>query len=158
MNLAHVHLLLNHIPVLGSNFGLIFLLYAYFRKSQELIKTGMGILIGVALLTIPTFMTGDPARDIVKNMPDVAKNIIREHDDSAGYALTGILFLGGVCLAGLYYFRKNTSIPKGFTITVLLLTLFVCSIMIRTAYLGGQIHHPETRSDFVSHEIPGALF
>ena len=150
MNLAHAHLLINHIPVLGSVFSFIFLLYAYIRKSQELIKTGLGILILVALFTIPVFMTGDPARDIVKNIPGVDKSLIHAHDDAAGYALTSILIVGGICLGGLYYYRKAAIIPQKFILLVILLTLFVCIVMARTAYLGGQIHHPETRPGFVA--------
>lgn len=36
MSAAHVHLLLNHIPILGSIFGLLVLCYGIWRKSDEI--------------------------------------------------------------------------------------------------------------------------
>ena len=152
INLAHVHLLLNHIPVLGSVFSLLFLSYAYIRKSQELTKTALGIVIIIALMTIPTYFTGEPAEEIIEKMPGIEKELIHEHEESAEYAFIGILILGAVCLGGLFYFRHKSSIPQGFTITVILLTLIICGIMARTAHLGGLIQHPETRQEFVVHE------
>ena len=36
MDPAHLHLMLNHIPVLGTAFGMALIAWALFRKSEEL--------------------------------------------------------------------------------------------------------------------------
>ena len=50
MNPAHLHLMLNHIPVLGTAFGLGLLAFALWRRSDELKKTALGVFVLVALM------------------------------------------------------------------------------------------------------------
>lgn len=42
MNWAHVHLSLNHLPVVGTFFGVLLLLLALLRKSEELKRVSQG--------------------------------------------------------------------------------------------------------------------
>ena len=52
MSAAHIHLLLNHIPTLGSIFGLALLLYGMSRKSEDIMKASFGTFVITALVTI----------------------------------------------------------------------------------------------------------
>jgi len=45
MNWAHVHLLLNHLPVVGTFFGVLLLLLALLRKSEELKRVSLGVFV-----------------------------------------------------------------------------------------------------------------
>ena len=63
MTAAHVHLLLNHIPILGSIFGLLLLCYGMLRKSDEIKKTSLGIFVITALLTIPVYLVVPEKRE-----------------------------------------------------------------------------------------------
>ncbi|MCI0564610.1 MAG: hypothetical protein MN733_39585, partial [Nitrososphaera sp.] len=69
MNLAHVHLLLNHFPVIGTVFGFLFLAYAMAKKSEELKKVSLGIFVLIALIALPVYFTGEPAEEVVKHLP-----------------------------------------------------------------------------------------
>ncbi len=53
MNYAHVHLLLNHLPVVGALFGLLLLVVAILHNSGELKKAGLWIFVILALISIP---------------------------------------------------------------------------------------------------------
>lgn len=53
MNWAHVHLLLNHVPVLGTIFGLALLGYALMRRNDGLTRVALGVFVVVALLALP---------------------------------------------------------------------------------------------------------
>jgi uncharacterized membrane protein len=154
MNLAHVHLLLNHIPVLGTAFGLILLIVAILRNSEELRKACLGTFVVVALLAIPTYLTGDPAEDIVKNLPGVSKSIIEAHDDAASASLIALSILGAVSLFGSIFMRKSRPTPQWFTILLLGLSLIATGMMAWTANLGGQIRHSEVRSEAVTPAPP----
>ena len=61
MNLAHVHLLLNHLPPLGVLFGFLLLAAAVARKSGELVRASLVTFVLAALLAVPTYYTGEPA-------------------------------------------------------------------------------------------------
>ena len=61
MSGAHLHLILNHTPVVGSVFALLLLACAFFWQSDPLKRAGLAAAVIVALLTIPTYLTGEPA-------------------------------------------------------------------------------------------------
>ena len=65
MDAAHIHLLLNHIPILGTIFGLLLLCYGTWRHSDEIKKVSLGTFVIVALITIVVYLTGDGAAQIV---------------------------------------------------------------------------------------------
>ena len=65
MNAPHLHLLLNHIPVLGTAFGLGLLVFALCRKSDELKKAAHGFFLVTALFSVSTYLTGEPAEEVV---------------------------------------------------------------------------------------------
>lgn len=58
MTAVHVHLLLNHIPILGVLFGLLLLIYGTVKKTEEIERAGLVTFIVVALITAPVFFSG----------------------------------------------------------------------------------------------------
>jgi len=61
MNWAHIHLSLNHLPVVGIIFGVLLLLLALLRKSEELKRVSLGVFVLTALIALPVYFTGEPA-------------------------------------------------------------------------------------------------
>jgi hypothetical protein len=146
MNAAHLHLILNHIPVLGSAFGLGLLLFAFWRKSEELKKAALVVFVIIAALSIPAYLTGEPAEGGVKGLPGVSAPIIEKHEDAAGVALTGTLILGVGALVSLLWFRAGKIIPAWLSVSFLAISLVVSGVAAWTANLGGQVRHTEIRS------------
>ena len=50
-NFAHVHLLLNHVPTIGSVVALGLLIVAFIRRDEGLKLVGLEVLFAIALLT-----------------------------------------------------------------------------------------------------------
>lgn len=148
MNAAHLHLLSNHLPVLGTPFGLALLVYALGRKSEELKRVSLGVLALVTLLAMPGYFTGEPAVDIVRNLPGVSKAIMERHEEAAQIALTAQTVLGVGALAGLIAFRRRPAIPGWLTHSAVLAALVVSGLMAWTANLGGQVRHTEIRANY----------
>lgn len=148
MNLAHLHLMLNHIPVLGIAFGLALVSLALLRKSEELKRISLGFLIVIALLASPAYLTGEPAEELVENLPGVSKSSIEQHEEAAQVAFAGVLIVGAAALGGLIFFRRRKLVPNWLSVIVLVLSLIVFALMARTANLGGFIRHAEIRPDF----------
>ncbi len=147
MNATHLHLLLNHAPVLGTVFGLALLAFALWRKSEELKKTALGVFVIFALLAVPVYLTGEPAEHVAKQLPGASKPAIEQHEDAAGVAFTGVVVVGGAALTGLLLFRRGKIVPAWFCSGMLAASLIVSGLMAWTANLGGQIRHPEIRSN-----------
>lgn len=78
MSWGHLHLLLNHVPVIGTLLGLLLLLVAFGRKSEELKKVTLGLFVLIALVTVPVYLTGEPAEEMIENIPGISKAILSD--------------------------------------------------------------------------------
>ena len=58
MNLPHLHLILNHVPTVGLVIALALLATGLLRKSDAVAQIALELLYGVALLTLPAYITG----------------------------------------------------------------------------------------------------
>jgi hypothetical protein len=149
MNAIHVHLMLTHVPVLGTVFGLGLLLVALWRRSDEVKKVALGVFVLAALFAVPVYLTGEPAEDGVKGLPGVTKAVIEDHEEAAEVAFTSLVILGVGALAGLFFFRRGKAVPGWFGAGLLAAALVVGGLMIWTANLGGRVRHTEIRSQTV---------
>ncbi len=146
MSAAYVHLLLNHVPILGTMAGMLLLTYALARRSQELIRASLAALVLAALITIPVYLTGEPAEELVEHRPEVSERIIERHEEAAEAAAIGLGILGALSLAGLALYRPPRDVPRGFVALTLALAVVASGLMARAGHLGGQIRHAEIRS------------
>ena len=149
MNGAHLHLLINHVPVLGTFFGLALLAFAAWKRSDELRKAALGTFVIAALAAVAAYLTGEPMEGVVKGLPGISAALIDRHDDAAGIALGGAIALAVLALGGLIWFRQGKPIKNWFSTLALAAAILVAGLMAWTANLGGQIRHTEIRPDAV---------
>ncbi len=147
MNPTHLHLVLNHIPVLGPMFALGLLLFAFWRRSEDLKRGALGVATIAALAAIPAYMTGEPAEHTAERLPGVSESLIERHETSAAIALTGTLLLGALGATGLIRRRGRHPAPGWFNASLIVTLLTVNFLMAWTANLGGQIRHTEIRAN-----------
>jgi uncharacterized membrane protein len=146
MNWPHIHLLLNHVPVLGTIFGLALLSYGVLHRSEALKRAALGVFVAVALLALPVYLTGEPAEEVVESAAGVSKAAIDAHEAFALISLMGVEVLGLIALAGLVLARRGRPVAAEVTGAALVVSLAVAALMAKTANLGGQIHHEEIRA------------
>src|ERR1700757_1078060 len=96
MNLAHVHLLLNHFPTVGFGVGLGLFLIALVKKSEELKRTGMIIFAVMSLLAFATYVSGNAAQMVLKGREGVSEALIKAHQDAALLAFMFMETTGGL--------------------------------------------------------------
>lgn len=149
INWAHVHLIINHFPVVGVLGGILLLVYALIRKSEEVKMVSLGVFVLIALMTIAVFFTGQAAEEGVKKLPGVTEGYIGRHEEMAEYAITLMEILGVLALTGLVLLKRLGAIPKLVVLLVLVMSLITAAVMGFTANLGGQIRHTEIRDKAV---------
>lgn len=147
MNAAHLHLVLNHFPVIGTLFVVALLGAAVVRESDELARAALWFAVATSLLAIPTFFSGHFAEEIVESLPGVTEHLIENHEDVAHFAFAALLVCGAASLGGLYLFRA-VPIPRRFAIGLLIALVVTFGLTAWTARLGGEIRHTETRPGF----------
>jgi hypothetical protein len=155
INWAHVHLMVNHFPVIGVLGAILLFLYALIKKSEELKIVSLGVFVIIALITIPVFFTGEAAENVVKKLPGVTETDIGRHEEFAEYSITVMEILGAASLLGLYFIFKSGTAPKWLLSIVILLSLLTAALIGFTANLGGQIRHTEIREGAGSSLTPG---
>lgn len=144
MTIVHLHLLLNHFPVVGAIVGIFLLAAAWFRKSDELGKAALGLFAILGFITVIVFLTGEPAEEVVEQLPGYSAAITERHEESALAATVAMSALGLLSLAALGIFRRKP-MDRRVTALALLLALGVAGMIGFTANLGGQIRHTEIR-------------
>jgi uncharacterized membrane protein len=146
MNSAHWHLVLNHIPVLGVWFALAWMLTALILRNVVMMRSSWVLLVVCALMTIPVYLTGEPAEEAVEHLPGVSEQILDQHEDLGQPALVGMLILGALALGSLGVSWRNEKWVRPLGISSLFLTIVCGGLIGYTAFLGGQIRHSEIRS------------
>ena len=144
MNYAHLHLLLNHVPVIGAIVGVGLFLISFFRKERGPEESSYIIFAAVALLTIPAFLSGFGAQQMIKG-PGVSDALIRRHEGSALLSLWFMEVTGALALIGLWQSQTSARPPRWNVIAMLLFSLLTVVLMARTGNTGGDIRHPEVR-------------
>ena len=146
MSMVHLHLLLNHVPVVGAVLILALLTLAMIRGSSEITKTSLGIAVAIGLVTLMVYFTGEPAEDKVENLAGVSEVMIERHEDAALLATAVAGTFGALALGVLLLFRGR-AVPRLATGATLVGAVALALSMAWTANLGGQIRHSEIRGD-----------
>jgi len=145
MNDAHLHLIVNHFPIVGITIGLFVLIVGYLIKNQQVKATSLGIFIFSALAAIAANYTGDGAEEIAEKIPGITKSLIHDHEEYAEQFFTLSLILGGAALITLFLQIKKMGLAKYGYILVVILAI---SSLVSANYVGvsgGEIRHTEIR-------------
>jgi len=145
MNDAHLHLIVNHFPIVGTGIGLLVLIAGYLIKNEQVKATSLGIFIFSALAAIAANYSGDGAEEIVEKIPGITKSIIHDHEEYAEQFFTLSLILGGASLITLFLQIKKLGLALYGYILVIILAI---SSFVSASYVGisgGEIRHTEIR-------------
>lgn len=152
MSFVHLHLLLNHVPVIGMFFVLFVLAVALWRRNQDIAKLGLVMLTGVGIIAAAVYFTGEPAEDAIEDFAGIATSIVEDHEQAAKAAFIGSSIAGALALVLLAWSWRR-ELPRRAVSGVLVIVLGVAGLMGWTANLGGQIRHTEI-SGAVSTQLP----
>ena len=144
MSGVHLHLLVNHAPILGALFALGLFIASFFYAPDVLRRTAFVVIIGSALAGGVAYLTGEPAEDAIRRFPGVQRALIHDHEETAEIALIAMSVLAVLSLGALVRWRRAT-IPRWVASTAFLCTLLVSGLMAYTGLLGGRIRHTEVR-------------
>lgn len=158
--LTHAHLLLNHVPTVGYAIGLFLFLWSLLAHDDSLKRASLVLFVGVALLAIPTYASGNAAAETICTGPGgsagatstgpcaddaVSLHSILTHESAALVALLVIQMTGALAWLGLWQIRRMGRVA-GWTVTAVLgLSLLSMGLVARAADMGGEIRHTEIR-------------
>jgi len=150
MNDAHLHLVVNHFPIIGTILGLGVLLVGILLKNNTVKNVSYVIFIVAALFAAFSMGTGEGAEEAVEDMPNIGKHIIHEHEELAEKLALVLYVLGVVSLLGLYTNSKNHSKAKLISFLALAIALVGVFLAQQVGTSGGEIRHTEIRTNATS--------
>jgi uncharacterized membrane protein len=155
MNQAHLHMVLNHFPIIGLIFGIGVLIYGIIKKHTILVNTAYVIFIICMILCKATMITGEGAEEIAEEL-GISNEIIHEHEEIAENFMKVLYGLGILSILGLVAnIKKHT---KAFVLSLLILILAIGSsiLSIKVGNSGGEIRHTEIREKTSKDNTSGA--
>jgi uncharacterized membrane protein len=144
LNAAHLHIMLNHFPIVGVFVGAGLLTLWLLWRRECVLLAGLWTLVGSGLASIPVYLLGDEAEDVVEGMKGISRASIERHQDAATWALVGLILLG-LAAAWALWRQRRSPVTRGVVTWIWILSLVVSGIVTWTAERGGEIHHPEIR-------------
>lgn len=143
---AHLHLILNHIPVLGTMlFAPLVLLWGLVRGSREVTQVGLMLAVLLAITAVPIYLTGEPAEEQLERQPWFDEHLVEVHEERAEAGLVTVLLTGVAAAVALWLGRRGQSYRAAASRLVVLGLLISAGLFALAALEGGQIRHDEIR-------------
>ena len=146
---AHIHLMINHIPVVGAGMVLVIMLAGLLRKSRDLTRTAMvlGALIAVSAPIVKE--TGEGAEDQVKQSAWFHDSLLEEHEGRADKATVAMVLAGVIGAVGVVLSRNGRPERPLINYSFTAVLTIAAGLMAWTALAGGEIRHDEIRPGVV---------
>lgn len=142
MSIVHLHLILNHVPVIGMVFALLILGVAAWRRNDGMGRLGLAVMVGLSLVTAVVFLSGEPAEEAIERVAGVSEAMIHPHEEAAEAALIATGIAGVLALTALSAYRRR-ALPRWLTGAAFTAALVSTTMLGWAANLGGQIRHTE---------------
>lgn len=155
MDATHAHLLTNHIPILGSIFGVVLLIIGMLLKNKSVEITAISTILLASIVTIPVYLSGEEAEHKVEHLQGVSEHELEEHEEHAELSLWLMLVGGGLALMTLASYKMAPKLTKTARLSTLIVMGVAFLSLIPLADHGGKIRHSELRNSGAS--SPGDL-
>ena len=148
MNAAHWHLIMNHIPIVGSFFASLLLISGLVRKSSSIITASYWFFILLGVFAFVAASTGGKAAGFLSDAGLANDDLIKPHAEAAQKA--ALALYAATILSLISLFIKNLQTNRVMPVIILLVSLAGSGLMAWTGMLGGEIMHKEIRPGFVA--------
>lgn len=153
MNAAHLHLAVNHFPVVLFFFGCLLLLLSLFLENIFWRKTACVVIFAAAVFSVPAFLSGEGAEHFLEKL-GTAEALIEPHEKTAKLAFGAGLVTGAVAaLVWLAVLTGNRFLrPLSFVLTAC--AFLSSAAFFYTSFQGGKIVHAEIRGNVPTSAAP----
>lgn len=147
MNDAHLHLIVNHLPIVGLMIGILVFIAGLVFKRSEVQLTALGIFIFSALTSIAAFYSGEAAEEVVENIAGISETRIHLHEENAETFFIVVLILGAISLLTFFAEVKKLKFAKYLMALSLMLSIVASLLAFNVGRSGGEIRHSEIQGE-----------
>ncbi len=147
MSTLHLHLLVNHLPIVGAILGVPLLALALLRRRDPgALYAAAMVLVVAGITAVIAEQTGEGAEESAERLPGVSETAMEIHEERAEVAtpiavVAALMAIGSVALAR---WRPGTMATAA-TVATFVVNLGSAGAMAWTGQSGGWIRHTEVR-------------
>jgi hypothetical protein len=157
MDAAHIHLIVNHVPVLLTFFSLLLLAWGWIKNNESYISLSLVGYVLVGIFGFIAYQSGEGAEDIVEGMAGVTHDIIETHEHSGEWTMYMAIIQGILGLVAIGLYKAKSTLTHYLVPLLWVFSLYVAGNFFYTAYTGGQIRHTEIRPDTTTQVIDSSI-
>ena len=147
MNPAHLHLIINHVPIFTTDIGVFILLWGMYKSNSSVRNIAFILFIIGAIGSYAAIQTGESAEEVVEEVAGVSHDAIHDHEEAAEVSLWFAIVMGLLSIGALAAKKLNLRFETGLHIVILLTALITSGILMYVAYEGGEIMHQEAYTE-----------
>ena len=147
MNPAHLHLIVNHIPIFTTVIGIFILIWGMYKSNATVRNIAFVLFIFGAIGSYVAVETGESAEDIVEEVATVSHDTIHDHEEAAEISMWFAIVLGLLSIGALASKKLDLRFETGLHIVILVTALITAGILMYVAYEGGEIMHQEADTE-----------
>lgn len=146
MSWTHLHLMINHLPVLGAPALLLVLGWALLRRSPGVARAALWGTVLLAPAAQIVSLTGEQSEDRLEHVVAIDEAVVERHEELGEIATRVLIVTAVIAAIALWRSRRapGTRLLPG---TVLAGLLATSGLMAYSAWTGGMIRHTEIRAD-----------
>lgn len=147
MNPAHVHLLVNHLPIVGSFVAVPVLALALWKR-QDLgaLRAAVLVLVIAAVGAGVANATGDGAEEAIEDSGWASEALIHQHEERADVATPIAVITGIAAVAALIWSERKKAVNPAVLGALGVLSLVSAGSMAWVGAAGGVVRHEEIRN------------
>ena len=146
MDTGHLHLMLNHLPVLGVPALLALLVWGLARDVPTVARAALWLTLALSVVTAVVYLTGEAAEELIEGLPTFDESLVEHHEGVALWTTVVIVATGLLAAAALYGSARRGVQGSRALIRLVVAGLALSTVAVGvTAWTGGPIGHPELR-------------
>jgi hypothetical protein len=151
MDTGHLHLMLNHLPVLGVPALLALLVWGLARDMPAVARGALWLTLALSAVTAVVYLTGEAAEELVEGLPTFEERLVERHEFVALWATVTVVATGLLAAAALYISARRGAQSSRALIRLVVVGLALSTVALGvTAWTGGPIGHPELRQGIIA--------
>lgn len=157
---SHFHIILNHFPSIGLVIGLFFFITAIVMDNDVMKRTSLVLFTICGILGVPTYVTGASSMWALTDPPTegISQAAINAHRDMALWTLFGLAATGVAAWIELWRYRYLNRFSSRSIYATLAFALITLALIAETGHRGGQINHPEIRTEPLPPDASAAAY
>lgn len=137
MDVSNIHLVLNHLPVVGGVAALVLLASGLVLRNRAVSLAALALLVAVAIVAIPVFTSGraSDGTNLAAGVPEISER----HESAAITSMIALDAAAAIAAAALFVWKTSHRFSMFAAVAVLVVGSLASVLLVHTALLGREM-------------------